>query len=73
MPPIPPHLLDVLVDVFPVHLTWREAEGMSSPIDAISSAEHQGLESWTLPSVIPFGQYCLYGLQNLHLKLPRGL
>ena len=68
-----PFLVGVSVAVFPVQLPWSEAAGMSLPIDATGSAEHQGLESWTLPGVTAFGQYCLYDLQNLHLKLLWGL
>jgi len=47
---------------------------MSSPVDATSSAEHQGLESWTLPGVTLFDQYCLYDLQLKLLQAfePRG-
>lgn len=61
-----PSLMGVLVAGF-------KEMGISSPIDATGSAKHQGLESWTLPGATPFGQYYLYDLQNLHLKLPWGL
>lgn len=65
--------MGVSVAGFPAQLPWSEAAGMSLAVDATGNAEHQDLESWTLPDVTPLGRYYLYDLQNLCLKLPWGL